>query len=166
MINEFWKDVKNYEGFYQVSNLGHVRNKSLKILKDRIDKDGYIRAMLSKPGHKPVNFFVHRIVAINFIENINNLPQVNHINSNKKDNRAENLEWVSVRENTSHRNYSRKGMMSQYTGVMWSLACNKWTAQILINKKRVHLGVFQFEEDAAKAYSKALGERNIENKYK
>ena len=166
MITELWKDINNYEGFYQVSNLGRVRNKSLKILKDRIDKDGYIKAMLYRPGQKPVNFFVHRIVATNFIENNNELPQVNHINSNKKDNRAENLEWVSARENNSHRNYKRTGMKSRYTGVMWSSACDKWTAQILINKKRMHLGVFELEEDAAKAYSDALEKNNLKNKYK
>lgn len=97
MVEE-WKDISDYEGLYKISNLGNVlsvkRNKQLA----KSDSNGYDTVNLSKNG-KTTKCKVHRLVAINFIENIDNKPIVNHIDENKKNNRVSNLEWVTAREN-------------------------------------------------------------------
>ena len=103
------------ERLYEVSNKGRVRSVDRvfvrkngriqpvkgKILKQTKDKDGYCKVYLSNQGIKK-NVFVHRLVAEAFIPNPDNLPQVNHINSKKDDNRVENLEWVTNQQNVQH----------------------------------------------------------------
>lgn len=101
---EIWKDVKGYEGLYQVSNIGKVKslhyNKE-KILADRFDKKGYLSVRLFKNGKSKI-FKTHRLVAQAFIPNPINKEQVNHINGVKSDNRVENLEWCTNYENCVH----------------------------------------------------------------
>lgn len=96
---EIWKDVKNYEGIYQISNFGQVRNNK-KILKPTL-KRGYLQIGLRKNGIRKF-FQVHRLVADAFISNPNKLPQVNHIDENKLNNDVNNLEWCSVSYNNSY----------------------------------------------------------------
>lgn len=99
--NEIWRDIPNYEGLYQVSNLGRIKSfhfKSEKILRLCKDKDGYIYVGLSKGGIVKL-LKVHRLVASAFILNPNNLPQIDHINAVKTDNRVENLRWTTAKEN-------------------------------------------------------------------
>ena len=84
---EIWKDIKGYEGLYQVSNIGRVRslkrnNTNGKILKQCINKDGYLRVDLSKNNIKSTKR-VHRLVAETFIDNDKNLPVINHKDENK-----------------------------------------------------------------------------------
>lgn len=102
MVSEVWKEIPGFEGIYQVSNSGIIlsvkRNKYRKI---RTDKFGYSIIGLNKGG-KQYQFFVHRIVAEVFIPNPDNLAEVNHIDGNKQNNRAENLEWCSHYENIHH----------------------------------------------------------------
>lgn len=107
-IIEEWKDVPNYEGLYQVSNLGRI--KSLrdkngkareKILKLKLSKFGYYQICLCKNG-KQKWYFVHRLVALAFIPNPNNLPQINHIDENKTNNYVENLEWCTSKYNSNY----------------------------------------------------------------
>ena len=112
---EIWKDITGYDGAYQVSNLGRVRSRDRiikreyhnncirkgKILKPQIDKDGYLRINIYK--NKKIKMgLIHRFVAQEFIPNPDNLPQVNHKNLNKQDNRIENLEWISLKDNIKH----------------------------------------------------------------
>jgi hypothetical protein len=100
---EIWRDAPGYEGAYQVSTLGRVRNtKSGRVLRPHEQGRGYLQAMLSKQG-KRSHPLVHRLVALAFVPNPENKPQINHKNGNKKDNRPENLEWCTMSENLLHR---------------------------------------------------------------
>ena len=101
-MQEIWKDVKGYEGLYQVSNTGKV--KSLKrhiILKPSLNPKGYLHIVLYKNAKSKAGI-IHRLVAEAFIPNLENKPQVNHINGIKTDNNADNLEWCTNGENQKH----------------------------------------------------------------
>lgn len=106
--NEIWKDIDGYEGLYQISNYGQVKslkdnhgNPREKILKGVKNHKGYLRLTLYK-NKKMINYSVHRLVAQAFIDNPNNFETVNHINEDKTDNRACNLEWMSVADNNRY----------------------------------------------------------------
>lgn len=115
MENEIWKEIPNYEGYFEVSNLGNFRSKDRQVpsrwggtrnypgkpLKVENMEDGYCRIVLMKDGHKK-RFMCHRLVAITFIPNPNNLPQVNHIDGNRSNNCVENLEWCTQSDNERH----------------------------------------------------------------
>lgn len=100
---EIWRDIAGYEGFYQVSNFGRV--KSFKSGQERILKptfrNGYLRIKLCNAG-KYSHINIHRIVAQSFIPNINNKPQVNHIDGCKLNDHVSNLEWCTNSENRQH----------------------------------------------------------------
>lgn len=103
---ENWKDIQGFEGLYQVSD--HGRIKSVKrfgtpggMIKINKDKCGYGIITLSKNG-KLHTKKVHRLVAIHFIDNKNNLPEVNHLDAVKMNNNCKNLEWVDRAGNISH----------------------------------------------------------------
>ena len=112
-MEEIWKDIKGYEGLYQVSNLGRVKRigkyknqfntewESNKCLKMNKDRDGYCLVHLSKEGIVKCKK-AHRLVAETFIENPENYEMINHKNEIKDDNRVENLEWCSHSENQKH----------------------------------------------------------------
>lgn len=114
-MKEEWKDIPNYKGLYQASNFGRIKRiKSIvkssnrndgsrttpeRLLKQNLKRNGYLTVDLSKDGIvKTIS--VHRIIAKTFIPNEDiTKSEIDHINCNKKDNRVENLEWVSPREN-------------------------------------------------------------------
>ena len=110
-MEEIWKDIKNYEGLYQVSNLGQIRR--IKFINNITEKDkitiisqgfqnsGYLKVCLYK-NDKMKNKLVHRLVAETFIPNPNNLPFVNHKDGNKQNNKVDNLEWCTQSENMKH----------------------------------------------------------------
>ena len=103
MENEVWKDIEGYEGHYQVSNLGRV--KSLKYGKEHILKlerrSGYLRVGLLKNRNRKM-FMVHRLVGQAFLSNPHNLPQINHKDEDKTNNRVENLEWCDRKYNMNY----------------------------------------------------------------
>lgn len=102
MDKEIWVKIPSFEN-YEASNLGNIRTHNWKnsgqtrVLKPAKCAKGYLKTVLSGKGIK-----VHRIIAKTFIPNPDNKPQINHINGIKDDNRAENLEWVTNRENVIH----------------------------------------------------------------
>lgn len=169
-MKEEFKDIPGYEGLYQVSNLGNVKSLSrIKlnrgkypqrleeiILKTGITGCGYKAVCLRKDGAQKT-LKNHKLVAIAFL---NHVPcgyklVVNHKNLDKLDNRLENLEIVTQRENANHKHIKST---SEYTGVSWAKDRNKWRAVIKIGNKNNHLGSFDSEIDAHNAYQKALNE--------
>lgn len=114
--NEIWRDVKNYKGYYQVSNLGNVKSldrfikgggsQNKRKIKGRVlnkstKRNGYDQVRLSKEGVVK-DFLVHRLVSDAFIEKVENKYHVNHINGIKTDNRVSNLEWCDAFDNMKH----------------------------------------------------------------
>ena len=98
---EIFMDIKGYEGKYQVSNLGNVRNSKGKVMKQNKDKDGYMIITLHKDG-KTKTHKVHRLVLSSFKANPDNKPQVNHKDENKENNNLNNLEWCTSKENVNY----------------------------------------------------------------
>ncbi|WP_433708684.1 NUMOD4 motif-containing HNH endonuclease [Paenibacillus illinoisensis] len=104
---EEWLPVLNYEGLYEVSNLGRVKRlrssdtSKEKVLKPQIQRDGYQRVTLSKRGQKK-RLAIHRLVAIAFIPNPENKEQVNHLDADKLNNNLTNLHWATRKENMAH----------------------------------------------------------------
>lgn len=168
-MEEIWKDVKGYEGLYQVSNLGRV--KSLErvvirgnghgkhIIKEKVKKPfkaTYLQLFLSK-GVKKLHF-IHRLVAEAFIPNPQNLPCIDHINTDKYDNRVENLRWCTMKENQNnpltrkHMSESKKGEKSHMWGkrgkLNWS---SKPTLQYTLSGKLIR------EWDAVMDIERELG---------
>ena len=160
MQKEIWKDVPNYEGIYQVSNLGNV--KSLKwgkenLLNDVFDKQGYLIYSLHKNKIRK-DIKGHQLVAMAFL---NHMPDgtsklvVDHINDIKSDNRLENLQIITQRENA----FKTQGKYSsKYKGVCWVGKRNKWMASIYLDKKSFFLGYFINEHEAHLAYQNKLNE--------
>lgn len=120
MSNETWRDVKNYEGLYQVSNLGRVRSldrellsynkrsrrasvhvKPGRILKPRVKDNFYLYVGLCKDGVTH-NKYIHQLVAQSFLDNPDSLPVVNHLDSDRQNNLLENLEWATYSRNVNH----------------------------------------------------------------
>jgi hypothetical protein len=111
---EVWKDIPGYEGYYQVSNFGRVKSlprkvynrggfhvSKEKILKQQLRKDRYYNIHLLKEGVKKI-FFVHRLVALAFIPNPNNYPDINHKDENPANNCVNNLEWCTEKYNMNY----------------------------------------------------------------
>jgi len=154
MKKEIFKDVKGYECYYSVSNFGRVFNKRQnKIMKLSLSR-GYLIVYINK-DLKGENKGVHQLVAESFL---NHTPKdsklvVNHINFKRDDNRVENLELVTVRENSNRKHLKST---SEYVGVYWNKQRRKWMASIHVNRKQKNLGSFSIEYDAHLAYQEAL----------
>ena len=110
-MEEIWKDIKDYEGLYQISNFGRVKslkrkvkNKNgyriveEKILKNLINDMGYYTVNLRKDNQNNIKL-IHRLIAENYISNKNNYPIINHIDGNKLNNNIDNLEWCTYSHN-------------------------------------------------------------------
>ena len=165
MQEEIFKDIPNYEGPYQVSNLGNVKSLNYastnkeKLLKQINHK--YLAVHLYK-NKKLKTFKVHSLVYMTFkYEEYKNKNQkvIDHINNNQLDNRLDNLQLISNRENLS-KDRKSKTRTSKYIGVNWKKANNKWCAQISIKNKRIHLGLFEDEHEAHLCYQNKLKEIN------
>jgi hypothetical protein len=173
MTKEIWKDIPEFKGLYQVSNLGNVkslpkkwltgknclRESDEKIMSKGITR-GYYQVTLHK-NKKYKNYRVHQLVAIAFL---NHKPcgmelVIDHINDNKLDNRVENLQIVTHRFNTKK---TQGKYSSKYKGVHLKKMTYKektyiyYQARIEINGKKISLGYYKDEHEASLAYQKAL----------
>lgn len=152
MENEIWKDIPNYEGRYQVSNLGRVKSLPKKynpngcILKSKTKSNIYYPAVDLSDGVFKKKYYIHQLVAITFLNHeICGLKLVvDHINNDKTDNRLENLQILTCIENT----LKDKISTSKYRGVSFFKNTGKWRCQKEINGKNKHLGYFNTEEEA------------------
>ena len=116
-MKEVWKDIQGYEGKYQVSNLGNVKSVNYNRTKKEhllglYSRRGYLCVVLSK-NCICKKFSVHRLVAQAFIENPENLPQVNHIDENKLNNRVDNLEFCDSKYNNSYGTHIQRGLKTK-----------------------------------------------------
>jgi len=158
---EIWKQIKDYPDYY-ISSLGNV--KSLKCgkirnLKVGIDSRGYYKVTLRNNNNQYVKR-IHQLVAIAFLNHTpcNLKLVVNHKNFIKTDNRLENLEIITNRENTNMKHIKSSSI---YTGVSWNKANKKWYSIINIKGKLNYLGCYINEIDAHNAYQDKL--KSIEN---
>lgn len=155
---EIWKDIPNYEGYYQVSNLGRVKSsRKTKYFKEKIliggKSKGY-NTVTFRVNKSIKTFTVHKLVAITFL---NHKPDgttkfvVDHINNNCLDNRLDNLQILTHRENTS-KGFRRKKDLPIGVRKMYSV----YDSRITIEKKTKFLGYFKTPEEASKAYQNEL----------
>ena len=155
-MKEIWKDIPNYEGYYQVSNLGNVKSIRFnreKLLSPSIYK-GYLSVVLYKNKIRTTKR-IHQLVAMAFL---NHIPcglylVVNHINLNNSDNRLVNLEVISARKNTNKKHLKSSSI---YTGVSYSKSGKKWRSIIGIKKTRIFLGDYKDEKEASEMYELAV----------
>lgn len=105
---EIWKDVNGYEGLYQISSYGKLKRFGTnKLIKPIVCTNGYLEFALWKNGKRKV-ILSHRLVAIHFLENPNNLPEINHLDENITNNNMENLAWCTSKENSNYGNRNNK----------------------------------------------------------
>lgn len=138
MKKEIFKPLDNIDSKYYITSLGRVFSSHNKIfLKQRIHWKGYLYISLGTRKNRK-SYRVHRLVAEYFLQNPENKPQVNHINSNKSDNRVENLEWSTAKENMQH---SYKNNRNKIEGEGHHLAKLKEDDVIFIRKSNLKKSV-------------------------
>jgi hypothetical protein len=168
---EIWRPIEGYEGLYEVSNMGRIkifakswifgnhntiRRKRETISIGNTHNKGYLQITLYN-NRKQKTFKIHKLVWDHF----GNKPseelklQIDHINSIKTDNRIDNLQLLTNRQNIS-KYYKTQKTSSKYIGVCWNKNLKKWIAYIKLNQKLKHLGYFTDEVKASQAYQEAL----------
>jgi hypothetical protein len=179
-MEEIWKDIVGYEGYYQVSNLGRVKSLDRtinygkttkvsikgKILKLNTTLAGYLGISLYKNSGEQ-RFSIHKLVAITF-----ELPredchtQLDHINNNKLDNSIDNLQWVTGKENSTKRSLDSKSKLSKYSCVYYRKNRDRWISKVTFEGKLKHLGSFKNQEDAYQSVLEFEKEKGIINRFR
>lgn len=150
---EIWKPVKNYELLYEASSFGNIKRNN-KLLKPWVNNAEYYSVSLSKNGIRKVRT-IHQLVSESFL-NFNQCGYelvVNHKDFNRQNNRVDNLEIVTQRENSNKKHLKSS---SRSIGVSFVKELNKWKGQIVIGTTVKYLGVFETELEASEYYKKAL----------
>ena len=158
---EIWKDIKGYNGIYQVSNFGNVRTTNYHgkckthLLKERLNYYGYYTVLLFDDSKdKFISKFVHRLVAESFIDNPKLLPCVNHKDENKTNNYVDNLEWCDIAYNNNYGTRIER-MREKMKGRVFT---DEHKKNISLAKKSKHL---HHTDDWCKEHSKRMkGENN------
>lgn len=174
--DEIWRDIEGYEGLYQISNLGRIKrvaraskNKGTygsmyqykeKILSPQENKRrfGYYEISLHK-NKKEKRFKIHRLVACAFVPNPNNKPEVNHIDGDKRNNKATNLEWVTSSENKKHAwnhnlynsDHRKKAIICNNTNTVYE-SVTEASIQLNCDRRSIHR-VLKGEKDKVKGMS-------------
>ena len=170
MLTEQFKPIKGYEGLYEISNFGRIKSLSRqmsngigffqskeRILKLNPNSNGYYVSVLCK-NRVQKTISAHVLVWDHFSEfsRDGHKLEVDHIDADKSNNRIDNLQLLTNRKNKSKYHKSRTDKTLKFVGVSWDKDANKWRASIYINKKIKYLGLYNYESDAAKAYSNEL----------
>lgn len=156
---EEWRKIKDYEN-YSVSSFGNVRNdKTERIRKTPLNSSGYKTITLSKKYTKA--FLVHRLVGEHFLEPVEDLfkNEIDHIDGDILNNKVDNLRWISKIDNNRHKK-KYKVNCSIYKGV--AERNNRFQSYITINRKFIHLGMFDTEKEAGLAYNEYIKKNNLE----
>ncbi len=164
ILFETWKPVVGYEGFYEISSHGRLKSlrKSRLILLSK-NSEGYYNVKLSNNnGYR--NHKIHRLVAQAFLGTPAKGMVVNHKNGCKTDNKVDNLEYVSPRDNVAH-SILHKNKRCAFIGVDFQKRVGKYRARILVNGVTKHIGLFYSQEEAGQAYQAALRNLNEHSKY-
>ena len=147
----FFDPIPGFER-YGISEEGDVYDfEKERFLKTTI-YHGYYRVMLTK-DEKRYKKLLHRLLAETYIPNPDNLPFVDHMDHDKKNNSLSNLRWVTSQGNNMNASKTQSDTSSKYKGVSWIKRDKKWRPQIMINGKTIHLGSFNNEAEAARAYN-------------
>ena len=163
-VQENWLPIPNYEGLYEISDLGRVKSlpnkthKESKILKNTLNKYGYHKLHLFKD--KKTKFTtVHRMVMLSFVGE--SKLAIDHVDGNKQNNRLDNLRYCTNRENCNFY-YKNKKSSSKYVNVHYWEQRNKWVARITINKKLILIGCYNTEDEAGNAVREYKKINNIQ----
>jgi len=165
-LEEMWVPVRGHEGYYDVSNMGRIRSNIIRrykyphILNGSKMTNGYLQVFFRTPNNRKQEL-IHRVVALHFLKeppkHKDKRLVVDHINGIRSDNRASNLRFVTDRFNCTYgKRKDSVSFSSKYPGVSFKKDHKKWRALILVEKKSIHLGYFDKEEDAYLAYRQAL----------
>jgi hypothetical protein len=160
--NETWKEIEGYGGRYQISNYGRLWNVATQsMMKPQLKKTGYLQVNLMKPNKKMVSERVHRLVALYFCEKPDGCNVVNHIDSNKTNNNAENLEWTTVSGNTKHC-YEHNEKFRKQVNENAIKAAQKTILTLKVKDKDGFLiGIFKGYQNAAEALG--VNEKTVRN---
>lgn len=152
---EIWKEIPGFNGKYEASNLGNIRNvQRNRQLKASIGIGGYLRVDLMLPDKSHRNFRIHQLVAMAFLNHVRQGFEltVDHIDFDKLNNRVENLRIISARDNSVRSSLNNPNKTSKYLGVHFCRQKKKYVARIVKDRKKLYIGAFVNEEDAHKAY--------------
>jgi hypothetical protein len=152
--SEHWASIDGYRN-YEVSWWGRVRNnKTARILKGKLNPNGYMSVNLHKRGSKQKTHFIHQLVAREWVPNPEQKRCVDHIDGSRTNNNWENLRYATHSENSRNQKRHSDGS-SIYKGVSWDKLAKKWRAQINILGRVINLGGFTDERAAAVVYNAA-----------
>ena len=172
-MTEIWKKAKSFENYYEVSNFGNIRTSYGQVLHPYTNNKGY-KCIKFQVNNLLTYWLVHRLIATNFVTNPNNYPCVDHLDSNPQNCRADNLEWVTHKENMQRA--SQRGRFknqrnalgfkyptstSRYYGVSYDKSRNAWTGVVTLNRTYIARKRFKTEIEAAKYVNDTLDMLNL-----